>query len=603
MATPQAGERAEECVKKKKRGYLESYIEYGFIEAMDKVRAECIFCRDKLANESLKPCKLKRHQSTKHPDTVGKPKEFFLRKKELLVVNRPQNIKDSLLRAGSDHRQATLASFDCSLLIAKDKKPHTEGETLIKPACIKMAERMCGPQVANKFKTVPLSNNTVKDRIDRMAGNVEKTLVEKLKRGPFSIQLDETTTVAEEAILVVYAQYIEVTEVKQDILMSVNLTSTTRGEDIFSAVDAYLTSHNISYKNIVACCTDGAASMMGKNKGFNSRLKEKAPHCLVFHCMVHRHALAGKHLCKDLNETLKTVVKIVNFIKARPLNRRIFAQLCEDETHQTLLLHTEVRWLSRGKVLTRFMELKDQIQEFLADHNQTLADEMTDEFLVKAAYLADIFSLYNETNKRMQGAEGTVIECKEAVDAFVRKVEFRRNKLRKGDLQHFPLLLQQSGGVLPDALTRQFACHMDRLQEEMHSRFSDVNELVSKDAWVMDPFLAKEDDVAHLQAEDELMDIKSNSVCKRFYDEHGFKQFWLAKGPGVAPRLAKHAITRFILPFATTYLSETAFSALVAIKTKSRNRLDVHSDFRLAVTKLEPDIEFLAQELQGQSSH
>ncbi|KAE8280292.1 Zinc finger BED domain-containing protein 5 Transposon-derived Buster1 transposase-like protein [Larimichthys crocea] len=281
----------------------------------------------------------------------------------------------------------------------------------------------------------------------------------------------------------------------------------------------------------------------------------------------------------------------------------MFAHLCEDETHQTLLLHNEVRWLSRGKVLTRFMELTDQIREFLADHNQKLADEMTDEFLIKTAYLADIFSLYNETNKRMQAADGTVIECKEKVDAFVRKVEYRRNKLRNGDLQHFPLLLQQSGGMLPDALTRQFAGHMDQLQEEMHSRFSDINEHITKDAWVMDPFLAKEEEVEHLQAEDELMDIKSNSVCKRFYDENGFKQFWLAKGPGVAPRLANHAITRYILPFATTYLSKTAFSALVTIKTKARNRLDVHSDFRLAVTKVTPDIESLAQEIQWQSSH
>ena len=124
-----------------------------------------------------------------------------------------------------------------------------------------------------KFKTVPLSNNTVKDRIDRMAGNVENTLVEKIKTGPFSIQLDETTNVAEEAILIVYVQYIEETELKQDILMSVNLTATTRGEDIFSVVDAYFTKHNIPYDNLVACCTDGAAAMMGKNKGFNSRLK------------------------------------------------------------------------------------------------------------------------------------------------------------------------------------------------------------------------------------------------------------------------------------------------------------------------------------------
>lgn len=32
---------------------------------------------------------------------------------------------------------------------------------------------------------------------------------------------------------------------------------------------------------------------------------------------------------------------------------------------------------------------------------------------------------------------------------------------------------------------------MEELQEEMHSLFPDVNEHVSKEAWVMDPFLAK----------------------------------------------------------------------------------------------------------------
>lgn len=49
--------------------------------------------------------------------------------------------------------------------------------------------------------------------------------------------------------------------------------------------------------------------MMGKNKGSNSRLKEKVLHCLVFHCMIHRHEMAGKHLREDLKVTLKTVVE------------------------------------------------------------------------------------------------------------------------------------------------------------------------------------------------------------------------------------------------------------------------------------------------------
>ena len=191
-----------------------------------------------------------------------------------------------------------------------------------------MVEKLYGPQMAEKLKTVPLSNNTVKDRIDKMAGDCEQQLLEKIGKGPFTIQLDETTTEADEAVLIVYVQYIDGEDLKQDILMSVNLTTTTTGEDIFTAVDSYLSSHNLSYEHLVACCTDGAAAMMGKNKGFNSRLKEKAPHCIIFHCMIHRQALASKKLSDDLSETLATVVKIVNFIKGRPTNKRLFAGRC-----------------------------------------------------------------------------------------------------------------------------------------------------------------------------------------------------------------------------------------------------------------------------------
>ena len=82
----------------------EIYIDFGFIEAINKIRAKCIFCSEKLANKSLKPCKLKWHQTTKHPETVGKTKEFFFLRKRELIANRPQNIKDSFAKAGSDQK-------------------------------------------------------------------------------------------------------------------------------------------------------------------------------------------------------------------------------------------------------------------------------------------------------------------------------------------------------------------------------------------------------------------------------------------------------------------------------------------------------------------
>lgn len=113
--------------------------------------------------------------------------------------------------------------------------------------------------MVDKVRTVPLSDNTVKDRIDKLVGDCQNQLHEKLRNVPFSIQLDETT-VSDECMLIVYVQYIDGDDLKQDILMSTNLAKTTTGQDFFFiAMDSYLSSNNMPYE------IDEAAALMGKN--------------------------------------------------------------------------------------------------------------------------------------------------------------------------------------------------------------------------------------------------------------------------------------------------------------------------------------------------
>jgi len=62
-------------------------------------------------------------------------------------------------------------------------------------------------------------------------------------------------------------------------------------------------------------------------------------------------------------------IKVVNFIKSRALQSRLFTKLCSEmgSDHIQLLLHTEVRWLSRGRMLSRLFELHYEVQLFLEE--------------------------------------------------------------------------------------------------------------------------------------------------------------------------------------------------------------------------------------------
>ncbi|GFT87182.1 zinc finger BED domain-containing protein 5 [Nephila pilipes] len=144
-----------------KRKYDEDYIKYGFSWCGDETapRPQCIICGDQLSNESMVPSKLKRHLYSSHPSCANKDKQYF---KRCLEQNKKQ--KKFMKSAVTVSEKALEASYHVAKLIARQKKPHTVGETLIKPACMEIVRLMLGPNEVKDVNKVSLSADTVKRR-------------------------------------------------------------------------------------------------------------------------------------------------------------------------------------------------------------------------------------------------------------------------------------------------------------------------------------------------------------------------------------------------------------------------------------------------------
>jgi len=202
--------------------------------------------------------------------------------------------------------------------------------------------------------------------------------------------------------------------IKEELLISRELETTSKGIDVINAISEYFQKHSLMWEKLVGFCTDGAPAMLGSRSGLAMLVKQKNPKVITTHCIIHRQALASKTLPGCLNNTLQLAIKVVNVIKSSALNTRLFKKMCTelDSDHETLLFHTEVRWLLKGNMLGRLYELRAEVEIFLVDKKMNeLLKQFTDPTsLMNLAYLVDIFTHLNKLNLQLQGSGNKQLE-------------------------------------------------------------------------------------------------------------------------------------------------------------------------------------------------
>jgi zinc finger BED domain-containing protein 5/7/8/9 len=320
-------------IKKKKsvvRKWSDDYLKYGFYMSEEEKsqslpRPTCLVCQNtSLANQAMVPNKLSRHLLKNHPALQFKQKSYF----ETLKQNKQKQCK-MLGDLVSPNRNAPLvrASLRIAHLIAVQKKPFTEAQDIIGPALRIVTEELLDKTALTKVKEIPLSNDTMANRIDMIAQDLMEQISAKIRSSPwFGIQFDESTDVTNRAQLIGFARFLDIEkeDILEDFLFCEDVGVDTKGATIAKTVLDVLTKNEISVIQCSKITTDGAAAMTGIRNGAVTWIKEQAPHCESSHCDLHRENLASKSLCSGkkgaFDYVMDDAVQAINEIKANAKN-------------------------------------------------------------------------------------------------------------------------------------------------------------------------------------------------------------------------------------------------------------------------------------------
>ncbi|GFW67600.1 uncharacterized protein TNCV_3392711 [Trichonephila clavipes] len=225
-------------------------------------KAMCVLCSGTVV---FRTSSVKRHFETNHKSFCEKSEP---EQKEFIASAIKDRNKQSMstFKYVSKNCHTSAASYSAANAIARHGKPFQEGEFL------KEAWLACAPSLFDDFdnkdkiiqgiKDVPLSRNTMKYRILKLAENVTNQQKNDINSAPFiSLCLDESIDITKSARLAVFARYCVGNIIKEELFAITSLLTTTKGPDICTAVRNSLAEKEIDLKKIVSVTTDGAPNM------------------------------------------------------------------------------------------------------------------------------------------------------------------------------------------------------------------------------------------------------------------------------------------------------------------------------------------------------
>jgi hypothetical protein len=210
--------------------------------------------------------------------------------------------------------------------------------------------------------------------------------------------VDESTDVVDKAQLAIFISDMHINfNITEELAALCSMKGSITGTELYEQIMRVIEKFNLNLNKLQGITTDAAPAMVGKKNGLTAsttgeleKRTGQASHLVLCHCIVHQQSLCSQVI--NINHVMNIVVSTVNIIRSRLFNHRQFRELLIDTEADCgdVIYHSEVRWLSRGKVLKRIYNLRKEVQLFMDMKGKPLPEYSEENWISDFAFLVDM---------------------------------------------------------------------------------------------------------------------------------------------------------------------------------------------------------------------
>ena len=265
------------------------------------------------------------------------------------------------------------------------------------------------------YTSVASVDEFIKCISDRLEGEM---LTKVLMAHGYSLLADETTDMADRAVLSIFLRYLnsDTRLVTEEYLGLVEVVGSKGAEALCELICEVLQKKGVEINELRFHDLDGTNAMSGEISGLQRRLRHKAPHSKYMNCRNHRLALVFVHLMprfQCLSEVDASILAVWKAMKYSSVKSAVFneRQAAEGLQKMKLLKCATTRWLSHGeasaRIISRFVPLINSLDAIIdrkydADLRGVRDQLLEPDNVLFLLLLADVLAEVNRFSKFLQ---------------------------------------------------------------------------------------------------------------------------------------------------------------------------------------------------------